>query len=209
MKKLNLYNLFYIFIIGSIYGWLIEGIWTLIKKGLIINHSALVIGPFNMVYGVCAVLLTALLLKYKDDSKIKLFIIGFIGGTIIEYLLSVIIELYLGFPAWNYSKKFMNINGRVCLPYSLFWGVISIVWIKYIYPVIEDFINQINKKKGIIFMKVLAIFMIFDFLFTHSAIVRAKKWDMGIPPQNSYEEFLDKTFNKYYLKNMFNDNWTK
>ncbi len=209
MKKLNLYNLFYIFIIGSIYGWLIEGIWTFVKKGLIINHSAVVIGPFNMVYGVCAVLLTTLLLKYKDDSKIKLFIIGFIGGTIIEYLLSIIIELYLGFPAWNYSKKFMNINGRVCLPYSLFWGVISIIWIKYIYPIVDNFINSINKEKGVLFLKIIVTFLVFDLIFTHTAILRAKSYDMGIPPQNSYERFLDKTFNKTYLKNMFNDNWTK
>ena len=50
MKKTNFYNLFYIFIITSIFGWLIEVLWTLIKKGVVINHSAVVIGPFNMVY---------------------------------------------------------------------------------------------------------------------------------------------------------------
>ena len=207
MKKLNLYNLFFIFVIGSVFGWVIEGLWTFFKKGLIINHSAVAIGPFNMVYGVCAVMLTTILYKHKNDSNYKLFFIGFIGGTIIEYVLSIFIERYLGFPAWNYSKKFMNINGRVCLPYSLFWGVISIIWIKYIYPVVEAFIQCIDQKKGNMIIRILTIFLVMDFIFTDTAITRARDYDKGIPPQNSYEKFLDNTFNRTYLKNMYNDNW--
>ena len=165
MKKLNYYNLFYIFIIGSMFGWVMEGLWTFLKKGLIINHSAVAIGPFNMVYGVCAVLLTALLLKHQNDSNVKLFFMGFIGGTIIEYVLSIIIEWYLGFPAWNYSKKILNINGRVCLPYSLFWGVVAIFWIKHIYPLVDNFINTLDKKKGMIILKCLSLFLIFDLIY--------------------------------------------
>ena len=75
MKKVSLYNLFYIFIIGSICGWVIEFFWTLIKKGLIINHSAVVIGPFNMAYGLCAVVFTFFLYKFKDAPIWKIFII--------------------------------------------------------------------------------------------------------------------------------------
>ncbi len=207
MKKTNFYNLFYIFIITSIFGWLIEVLWTLIKKGVVINHSAVVIGPFNMVYGVCAVMLSLFLIKYKDKSNTKLFIYGFIGGTILEYILSIIIELVNGFPAWNYTGKLLNINGRVCLPYSLIWGFLAIIWVKYIYKILIDFIDSINKKKGILMMKILSIFLICDLIFSYTAILRAKQLDHGVEPQNFYEEFLDNTFNKEYLTNMFNDNW--
>ena len=50
-------------------------------------------------------------------------------------------------------------------------------------------------------------FLIFDILLTISCVNRAHKSDMKIPPNNSYERFLDKTFNSKYLKNMFNNNW--
>jgi len=207
MKKLNFYNLFYIFIFGSIFGWFVEGIYTLIKKGILINHSALVVGPFNIVYGIGAVLLTIILLKYKNTSYIRLFIISFIFGTILEYLLSLGMEYLVGFTAWDYSEKFLNIDGRVALFYSLSWGILGIIWIKICYPFVIKLINKIDinvSKKIIIF---LIFFLIFDTMLTFSAIDRARDCDKGIAPSNSYEKFLDKTFNSKYLKNMFNNRW--
>ena len=68
-EKLNFYDIFYLFIFGCILGWLVEGIWSLLKKHLLINHSALVIGPFNVVYGVGAIVLTIMLYKIKDKRQ--------------------------------------------------------------------------------------------------------------------------------------------
>lgn len=207
MKKLSFYNMFYIFILGSVFGWFIEGIYTLIKKGLLINHSALVIGPFNIVYGIGALLFTCVLYKYKDNSYIKLFIISFIFGTILEYILSLSMEFLVGFTAWDYSKKFLNIFGRVALFYSVCWGILGICWIKWCYPLVMKIIEKINYKFGKKLMIFLIIFLIFDTILTFSVINRAREFDKGIEPANNYEKFLDNTFNSKYLKNMFNNRW--
>ena len=207
MKKLRFYDLFYIFIFGCIFGYIVEGIYTLIKKGVLINHTALVIGPFNVVYGICACILTIILYKYKDCNVFKLFLLSFLGGTILEYVLSISMEMLVGFTAWNYSHKFMNINGRVCLIYSLYWGFLGVLWIKYCYPKVIKYIEKINYNKGKKIMIFLIIFLIFDGVLTLSAINRAHQKDLGVTPQNKYEIILDKTFNKDYLKNMFNNHW--
>lgn len=207
MKKLSFYNMFYIFILGSVFGWFIEGIYTLIKKGLLINHSALVIGPFNIVYGIGALLFTIILYKHKDNSYIKLFIISFIFGTILEYILSLSMEFLVGFTAWDYSKKILNINGRVALFYSICWGLLGIIWIKWCYPLVMKIIEKINYNFGKKLMIFLIISLIFDTLLTFSAINRARDFDKGIAPVNTYEKFLDNTFNSKYLKNMFNNRW--
>mgnify|MGYP000479550804 CR=1 FL=1 len=60
----NVYYLFWIFIIGCVVGWCIEGVFSLIKWKEFINHSAVVIGPFNAAYGLGALVLTALLFKF-------------------------------------------------------------------------------------------------------------------------------------------------
>ena len=76
MKKENiekLYNLFWIFIFGCVAGWIIEGIFTFVRYGALINHCALVLGPFNVAYGFGACLLSILLAKYKDDNYFKIF----------------------------------------------------------------------------------------------------------------------------------------
>ena len=164
MKKL--YKLLYIFIITSICGYFIELIWTLITKGIFINHSAVVIGPFNFAYGICGVALTLLLYRFKDESYVKIFILSFIGGSILEYIMSWGMELVLGFTAWDYSNMFLNINGRICFLYSIFWGALGILWIKILYPQIDKTLNKINPKVYKIVIISLTTFLIFDILLT-------------------------------------------
>ena len=205
MKKL--YKLLYIFIITSICGYFVELVWSLVTKGILINHSAVVIGPFNFAYGICGVVLTLLLYKFKDESYLKIFLLSFIGGSILEYIMSWGMELVLGFTAWDYSNSFLNINGRICLLFSIFWGILGILWIKILYPQIEKMLNKINPKIYKIIIICLTIFLLFDILLTVSSVNRAREADKGIPPSNGYERFLDNTFNSKYLKNMFNNNW--
>lgn len=205
MKKL--YKLLYIFIISSICGYFIELIWSLVTKGIFINHSAVVIGPFNFAYGICGVALTLLLYKFKDESYLKIFLLSFIGGSILEYIMSWGMELVLGFTAWDYSDNFLNINGRICLLFSIFWGFLGILWIKILYPQFDKILNKINPKIYKILIVCLSIFLLLDILLTISAVSRARNANKGIPPNNGYERFLDSTFNSKYLKNMFNDNW--
>ncbi len=205
MKKL--YKLLYIFIITSICGYFVELVWSLVTKGILINHSAVVIEPFNFAYGICGVVLTLLLYKFKDESYLKIFLLSFIGGSILEYIMSWGMELVLGFTAWDYSNSFLNINGRICLLFSIFWGILGILWIKILYPQIEKMLNKINPKIYKIVIICLTIFLLFDILLTISSVNRAREADKGIPPSNGYERFLDNTFNSKYLKNMFNNNW--
>ena len=207
-KEKNVYYLFWIFIIGCIVGYVVEGIFSLIKWKEFINHSAVVIGPFNAAYGLGALLLSAILYKLKDDKIWKIFIIGFVGGSILEYIMSLGMELVLGFTAWDYSIKPLNINGRICARYSLFWGALGVIWIKYIYPWLIKFIDKMDYKVGKKIAIWLSIFLFFDVILTGVAIKRAKQKEKGIEAKYKYEEILDKTFNKEYLKNMYNDSWS-
>lgn len=208
-EKLSLHDIFYIFIFGCFFGWIIEGIWTLLKKGVLINHSALVIGPFNLVYGIGAVVLTITLYKIKDSNILKIFGLSFITGSILEYIISFLMEKILGFVAWTYHKKPFNINGRICLPYSIFWGILGVLWIKILYPKIKEIIDKLNQVESIKFMKITIIFLIFDCLLTLGAIHRGKEYEQNIPPSNKIEETLDKYFGVKYLNNMFNNHWNK
>lgn len=208
MKKQYFYNLVYLFVLASVFGWCVEGIWSLLAKGRLINHSAVVIGPFNMVYGVCVCTLSLLLSNFNQNSSyFKIFLTCFIGGSIIEYIISWSMELMFGFSAWDYSKYFLNINGRVCLLYSFFWGILGIFWIKIIYPYITKLLNKIPERISKKLVYFIIIFLSFDLLLTVSAINRAHDFEKNIPPKNSYERYLDKRFDKNYLKNMFNNNW--
>ena len=208
-KKLRFYNMFWLLIFGSVFGWICEVLFSLLIDREFINHSALVIGPFDLCYGICACALTFLLYRFKDKGNITIFFISFFLGSILEYIMSFGMELVLGFTSWDYSNMFLNINGRVCLIMSCLWGLLGIVWIKCIYPMFEKIISKmsINFEKKLII--VLSIFLMFDLLLTVSAFLRAKDCEKGIKPSNFYEEMLDKSFNKDYLYNMFSNSWSE
>ncbi len=208
-EKITFQDIFYIFLFGCFFGWIVEGIWSYLKRGILLNHSALVLGPFNIVYGISAIVLTIFLYRIKDKKYIQIFIISFILGTVLEYIMSFLMETMLGFVAWNYSKKPFNINGRVCLTYSIFWGILGIIWIKLIYPSIQKLIDKFNKTFNKIFIPTMIIFLIFNTFLTFAAVARGKEFEKGIEPQNKFEEVLDKHFGVEYLNNMYNNRWNK
>jgi uncharacterized membrane protein len=208
-EKMSFHDWFYIFLISCVFGWFVEGIWTLLKKGVLINHTALVIGPFNIVYGIGGVVLSAVLGRIKDTKPIKIFAISFIAGTVLEYILSYLMESAFGFVAWNYSSKPFNINGRVCLLYSILWGLLGLLWTKNFYPKMKEFIKKIKSQESHIFMKIMIVFLIFDAILTIGCIERGKKYEQNIPPQNKVEEVMDKYFGVEYLNNMFNNGWNR
>ncbi len=202
-KKLSIQDLFYIFVISSILGWFVELIFLYIRKGIFVNHSSLVLGPFCLAYGFGGALLTLLLYSYEKKNIFYIFILSFISGTILEYIMSFGMELVMGFCAWDYSNVPLNINGRVCLLYSLFWGFLGIFWIKVIYPMFNKLNQKLHNKGGKIGMLLLSIFLIIDTLLTISAFIRVKQNLKGIPPKNQYEIFLDNHFGFNYLDNMY------
>lgn len=208
-EKLSFHDLFYTFLFGCFMGWIVEGLWTLVKKGLFINHSALVIGPFNVIYGIGAIVLTLVLFDAKKKRNFEIFVLSFVTGTILEYIVSFVMEYTLGFVAWNYASKPLNINGRVCLPYSLFWGFLGIFWIKVVYPKIKKLIDKFDRKESIKLMKIALVFLLFDTILTFGCIHRGKKYEEGIPPSNKIEEVIDRYFGVEYLNNMFNNRWNR
>lgn len=115
-----------------------------------------------------------LLLQYFKDNKIKLFIIGALIGSIIEYCVSLYGDIVLNVKWWDYSNLPFNINGRICLLFSLLWGALAVVFISYIHPLIEKFFMHLKKKiseKELKFLiTIITLFLLFDFIISTYAV---------------------------------------
>ena len=147
-KDLCFDKIVWIFMISCIVGFLVETLWCLIKHGYIESRQSLVWGPFSVAYGMGAVVLTLALYKVKDAPVWKVFGVSFIVGTITEYICSLGQQIVFGSVAWDYSNMPFNLNGRICLLYSVFWGILGIFWIKDIYPRMAKWILKIPNKMG-------------------------------------------------------------
>ena len=202
-KGLNVYKLLLICFIGSFVGVIVELFWCYINRGYIESRAGLVYGPFNLLYGVGAVLLTVCLYRYRNKSFWISFIGGFLVGSVLEYFCSLGQEMLIGSTSWNYSHMPLNINGRICLLYSLFWGFLGVVWIKKIYPLMAKLILKIPNKIGKVLTCIITIFFVFNIGVTSIALMRWTQRMDGISATNHFYEYIDERFSNERMEKIF------
>ncbi len=202
-QGINLYKLFLVCFVGSFAGVVVEVLWCLVRNGYIESRSALVYGPFNPLYGVGAVLLTVTLYQYRNRRKRYSFIGGFLVGSVLEYVCSWGQELILGSRSWDYSNMPFNLNGRICLLYSIFWGILGVMWIKDIYPRMAKWILKLPNRFGKILTYVLAVFFVLDIAVTCVAVGRWVQRLDGQPATNAFMELIDERFPNERMEKVF------
>lgn len=202
-RGMNFYKLFLILFIGSFAGVIIELLWCFIRHGYFESRSGLVYGPFNLVYGLGALCLTLTLYKYRNRSAIYSFIGGFITGSVVEYLCSYFQEMLFGSTSWDYSRIPFNLNGRICLLYSIFWGFLGILWIKSVYPRIATYTLKIPNSIGKTLVWILLVFMVFNSIVSGLAVFRWSQRIEGKPAANAIERLMDERFPDERLEKIY------
>src|SRR5690606_36047576 len=131
------YLLLWLFFIYSFAGVIVEMIYCFLieHKGVIESRLGILYLPFNPLYGLGGVAVTVLLAQFFANPFL-VFLIGMVVCTVLEYLASLIMEKVFKSVFWDYSKEFLNIQGRVCLKYSIFWGLLSLFLI-YVLDVVD------------------------------------------------------------------------
>ncbi len=164
--KINKYILY--FFIYSCIGWILETIYAFIVLGHFDNRGFL-LGPLCPIYGFGMLILIICLSNYKGNN-LKLFFVAAVVLTYFEYVAGFVLEVIFDLKWWDYTNDFLNINGRVCLPFALAWGVIAILVVNYIHPFTEKITNKLlNKITPVmldIVLKVFGIIIIIDFILS-------------------------------------------
>ena len=107
------------------------------------SRSSLIYGTFSVVWGFGAALLTVMLAGLADRPDRVIFLAGALLGGFYEYMCSVFTELVFGTVFWDYSDMPLNIGGRTNVLFMIFWGILSVVWIKILYPRLSALFEKI------------------------------------------------------------------
>ena len=203
--KKELTILFWVFIIGSIAGFIFEVIVVFFQKGHFELRQGLIYGPFIPVYGIGAMCYYIVLSKTKIKNKIQIFLITMILGGITEYLCSFIQEKAFGTISWDYSYLPFNINGRTSLLHCIYWGIGGVLYITYIEPLLNKMIDKTNMKAFDLITIILSIFIVFDISISWMAADRQTERKNNIEPENRLDIFLDKNYPDEYMNRIFNN----
>lgn len=203
--KKELTILFWVFIIGSIAGFIFEVTVVFFQKGHFELRQGLIYGPFIPVYGIGAMCYYIVLSKIKIKNKVQIFLITMILGGITEYLCSFIQEKAFGTISWDYSYLPFNINGRTSLLHCIYWGIGGVLYITYVDPFLNKMIDKTNMKAFHLITIMLSIFIVFDISISWMAADRQTERKNNIEPENRLDIFLDKNYPDEYMNRIFNN----
>ena len=202
---LKLVKVFWVFIIGSVIGYVLEMIVGLVQNGHFVSRQGLLIGPFIQVYGLGLVTYYLVISKIKDKNNVKIFILSMILGGVIEYLFSFFQEKLFGTISWDYSNLPFNINGRTSFLHCLYWGTGGVLFVKFILPYIDGLDNLYKYKAYKIITSFLIVFICFDIIISGLAGIRCLERRRNMETKNDIDVFFDVYYPDSKLKEIYSN----
>lgn len=155
----NITTWFLIFMIYSFAGWVMEVLISLIYRHKFINRGFL-IGPIVPIWGTGALFVSFVL--SGTENLFVIFCVSMVGGALIEYLASWIMEQLFRVRWWDYTRKPFNVNGRICLESIMAFGFFGILIIKFTNPFLLHLIGLMPPWLFYLIASLLLVWMIFD-----------------------------------------------
>lgn len=136
------------FIVFSFLGWVWETIYCTAKEKHFSNRGFL-FGPICPIYGASVVVGMFLFtqigwLQAASMPVWELFLICAVGSAFAEYGTSYYLEKRFHARWWDYSKMPLNINGRICLPVTVCFGLVGIALVRWMIPVLSGVQSQVH-----------------------------------------------------------------
>lgn len=150
--------LFYFYCFG---GWCFESVFVSLKSRKWVNRGFMR-GPFLPLYGSGAIMMLVVSKPFADNVLLT-YIAGVIGATALEYVTGIVMETLFQVRYWDYTGRFMNFQGRICLRSSVTWGFFTIMMTRVIHLPIEQFMFSMPVRILNYVTVLLTIYIVADF----------------------------------------------
>lgn len=170
-------------IIYSFFGWILESVLKTIYQKKFVN-SGFLNGPICPIYGFGAIIME-LCLSSLRDKPIILFITAFLLLSLWEYIVGYLIEKIFKTKYWDYSNLRFNIQGRVCLKNSIYWGLLGLIFVKCVHPFIESIVKLIPINTLFYIDIIIGVVILIDTIIT---IIQITNIDVAIQKLNDLSE---------------------
>lgn len=128
---------FWNFILYSFFGYLLERLFAAATRAENQVRRCFWLLPLCPVYGLAVTAVLALPPSMQQFPWLP--VAGAIVTTAVEYAVHWVYQTWLGVQFWDYSALRFHIRGRICLPFSIVWGILVSAAVVLVQPVIRDF----------------------------------------------------------------------
>ncbi len=195
--------LFWVFLLGSVIGYLLEGIWCVLRLGHWESHSSTVWGPFCIVYGLGAVAMHCLSVWMHGKNQPIRFCAFALAGTAVEFVSGVFQEICFGTYSWDYSHMYLSIGGKISLGMTLLWGFLGLVFMRWVFPFLTKLLSFAMGKGWQIACKVCTLLMCINLLVTGAVLARWESRNQGSLPSNFVEQAIDRHWDDNWMQKRY------
>ena len=199
------YQVVILFVVGSMAGLLLEEIWMLITAGLTESRVGLVWGPFSPLYGAGTVLLTLISyqLRRRHAHNVVVFCISAVVGGLLEEITGWGMLTFFHMQSWTYAFLPDHITEFVAWRFLFFWGLLGLIWCRFVMPRALYHIGEPTSKRQAIFITLISLYLVADIGMTVACFMRATARDVEIPPQNAFEQWVDMHYSNEFISARF------
>lgn len=130
-----------VFFLYSFAGWCWEVSVYLVRRHQLINRGFLT-GPILPIYGFGA--LAILLVGVPLKAHLALVALsGMTVATLLEYVTGAAMEALFHVRYWDYSMRWLNIHGYVCLKSMAAWAFFSVMLVDIIHPLVRGYVLMV------------------------------------------------------------------
>lgn len=186
-------TLLWLFIAGSVLGFLMEGVWHMLRTGTWGFRVATLWGPFCIIYGAGTVVMYLVALRMEGKPPLRQFLAFALTGSTVEYLASLFQEAAFGTVSWNYSHHPINVGGRISMRMTMIWGILGLALMYLLLPILLSAFNRLHLGDFPLLCRATAVFMCVNLLWTSIALLR---WQERISSpetaSNAVEAWMDR-----------------
>ena len=186
------------FMFYSFLGWVWESIYCTAKEKKWADRGFL-FGPICPIYGSCVVVASAVfssidVLRSPDFPIWGISILCYIGSAVAEFTTSWVLEKRFNARWWDYSELPLNIQGRICVPVSIAFGLAGVAVVKFLIPAIEGIHEVVSPVAYEVLAIILAAIFGADFALTEASLsallkdVKQMHEEFNLKAQERYEK---------------------
>lgn len=157
------------FYIYCFLGWVWETCFVSIRKKKFVNRGFMK-GPLLPIYGsgaICILLVT----KPVIGNYFLMALTGMVAATVLEYVTGAAMEAMFRVRYWDYSGKFLNVNGYICLTSTLCWGVMTLIMVYGIHEPIARAVDRLPERVVYLAVFLITILAAADFATSFKAAI--------------------------------------
>ena len=154
-------------------GWILESTFRSFTEKHLTNAGFLS-GPFVPIYGFGALIIALIGRFFSNIPPVLFWTALILSPTLLEYLVAVLLENFFGLTLWDYKKEFLNLQGRICLKFSIIWALLVLFASRILEPWAFSTIAGLGPYLGHFFSGALFMYFIIDTIHSIRSVFNFK-----------------------------------